>query len=309
MQALYRRFTLYETSLIAHPASTDSYFGSQTAHSQGGPMQKLALQRVARNESLKLSSERSSSASRLLAYIYQRQVLEHSAATCIQAHVKGHLTRLSLQAKFIELSSKAVVIEIGHMKEMIHQTFWTAGYAANVVTHKQAAETIQKVYRGWGVRRQRKRGPQKERERREKEVAGAIQAWVRAKWAQTEVETLRSEAFRLRRLREIKAKLLHIHLRLELQRWVQHRREQRCEAKVQQASAKCRYVQDFLSRLLSTESEASEMERTIATAPCRRKAPRLNRQIVRAVLSESLQELRHCRQRSYQVRLRNYPAR
>ena len=99
-------------------------------------MQKLVLQRVARSESFKLSSERCSSASRLLTYIRQRQVLEHSAAACIQAHVKGHFTRLKLQTRFIELSSKAVATEIGDMKETIQRTFWTAGYAVSVVRHK-----------------------------------------------------------------------------------------------------------------------------------------------------------------------------
>jgi len=158
------------------------------------------------------------------------------------------------------------------------------------------------------VRRQGKQRQHKKGDQIEQEAAGVIQTWTRMQLAHTAVKALWSEACRLSRLREIKARLLHIRLRLELQRWVQHRREQHCEAKVQQASAKCRYVQDFLSRLLSTESEASVMERTVATAPCRRKAPRLNRQAVKAVLSESLQELRHCRQRSYQVRLRNYPA-
>ena len=271
-------------------------------------MQKLALQRVARSESLKLSSECSSSATRLLTYIRQRNLLEQAAATCIQSHVRGHLARLSLQTHFVELARHTVQIGICDMKETIITTFWTAGYAVIAVRHTQAAETIQKVYRGWKVRKGLQRRCEKE-DRAEEEAAGTIQRWIREKLALTLLEDLRKEASRFRRLQEIRTRLLHIRLRLELQRWVQRRRQQHCEAQVQQASAKCRYVQNFLSRLLSTESESSEFERTVATVPCRRKAPRLNRQVIRAVLSESLQELRRCRQRSHQVRLRNYPAR
>lgn len=271
-------------------------------------MQKLVLQRVARSESLKLSSECSSSATRLLTYIRQRNLLEQAAATCIQSHVRGYLTRLSLQAHLVELARNALRIGICDMKESIIRTFWTAGYAVSVVRRTQAAETIQKVYRGWKVRKGLQRRYEKE-DRAEEEAVGIIQRWIRAKLALTLLEDLQNEASKFRRLQEIRARLLHIRLRLELQHWVQRRRQQHCEAKVQQASAKCRYVQDFLSRLLSTESESSELERTAATVPCRRKAPRLNRQAIRAVLSESLQELRRCRQRSHQVRLRNYPAR
>lgn len=271
-------------------------------------MQKLALQRVARSESLKLSSECSSAATRLLTYIHQRNLLEQAAATCIQSHVRGYLTRLSLQAHFVQLARNAVQIGIAHMKETIVTTFWTVGYAVSVVRHTQAAETIQKVYRGWKVRKGLQQRSVKE-DRAEEEASGTIQRWIRQKLALTFIENLRNETSRFRRLHEIRARLLHIRLRLELQRWVQCRRQQHCEAQVQQASAKCRYVQNFLSRLLSTESEGSEFERTVATVPCRRKAPRLNRQVIRAVLSESLQELRRCRQRSHQVRLRKYPAR
>lgn len=135
-----------------------------------------------------------------------------------------------------------------------------------------------------------------------------IQTITRAKFARVQLEVMRYEVVRCKRLQEIHRRLLRIRLQMELRRWIQKRRLEKCEAQVEVASAKCRYVQSFLSRLLSTGSEDSESDRA-ATVGCKRKAPRLNRSTVKAVLSESLQELHRCRQLTRRVRIRNFPAR